>query len=209
MNVGSNQDVLTYAAQSGCRIVFLGVEAENIDALHEVNKNVNVKLHDTYEETFYRINNNGIAVLGSFIYGMDSDTPEALDRRTDYILKSGVDVMQVTYLTPLPGTRLFERLRTEGRLLYTDFPADWDHYDMTEVTHQPRLMSPPELAETMSTSVNRLYSRRSLMRKFFKTVRATKSFTTAMWALTSNKNYRAVALGNQMTTTCKGSDPHE
>lgn len=201
MNFGSNQEVLTYAAQSGCRIVFLGVEAENVDALQEVNKNVNVKLHDTYEETFYRINSHGIAVLGSFIYGMDSDTPETLDRRTDYILKSAVDVMQVTYLTPLPGTRLFDRLKTEGRLLYTDFPADWDHYDMTEVTHQPLSMTPQELTDTMTNSVNRLYSRQSLSRKFYKTLRATKSFTTAMWALTSNKTYRAVALGKQTTKT--------
>ncbi|GAH28351.1 unnamed protein product, partial [marine sediment metagenome] len=54
---------------------------------------------------------HGIAVLGGFIYGMDSDTPEKLRRRTDYILRSGVDAVQLSYLTPLPGTRLFNRIR--------------------------------------------------------------------------------------------------
>jgi len=196
MNFADNTELLKYAQQSGCRMVFLGVEAENVDALQEVNKKLNVKVRDTYEEVFRRINKNGIAVLGAFIYGMDSDTPESISCRTDYILKSGVDVMQTTFLTPLPGTRLFDRLNKENRLLYTDFPADWDHYDMTEVTHKPLSMKPQELENAMSESVHRLYSRSSLWQKFMKTWRATQNFTTAMWAYTSNVNYRNVALGN-------------
>lgn len=191
MNFADNEDVLKYAAKSGCRLVILGMEAENIDALEEVNKKLNLRMGvDTYEKVFRRINRHGIAVLGAFIYGMDSDTPEALRRRTDYILNSGVDVMQKTYLTALPGTRLFNRLRDEGRLLYTNFPANWDHYDMTEVTHRPLLMEPQELADAMHESTRRLYSRQSIWRKFIKTWRATRSFITAMWAYSSNIKYR-------------------
>jgi radical SAM superfamily enzyme YgiQ (UPF0313 family) len=195
MNFADNEEVLEYAAKSGCRMVFLGVEAENIDALKEVNKKLNLKMGvDTYKEIFRRINRHGIAVLGAFIYGMDSDTPEALRHRTNYILNSGVDVMETTYLTPLPGTRLFNRLRDEGRLLYTNFPADWDRYDMTEVAYKPLLMEPQELRKAGDESTRRLYSRRSIWRKFFKTWYATHSFITAMWARASNNNYRNVGL---------------
>ena len=193
MNFADNKEVLEYAGQSGCKIVFLGVEAEDAGALQDVNKQLNISVQDSYEETFRRINQYGIAVLGAFIYGMDSDTPESIRRRTDYILKT-VDVMQTTFLTPLPGTRLFDTLQKEDRLLYTDFPADWDHYDMTEVVHQPGLMTPVELQEAMTKSVNRLYSQKTLYRKFVKTWWSTRRFTTAMWAYTSNKNYRTVAL---------------
>jgi radical SAM superfamily enzyme YgiQ (UPF0313 family) len=193
MNFADNDEVLEYAAKSGCRMVFLGVEAENIDALEEINKKLNVKMKvGTYEESFRRIKRHGIAVLGAFIYGMDSDTPEALRRRTDYILDSGIDVMQTTYLTPLPGTRLFNRLMDEQRLLYTDFPSDWDHYDMTEVTHRPLLMEPQELARTYVQNVSRMLKRRSILRKFVRTWRNTGSFITAMWAYSSNMNYRNV-----------------
>jgi radical SAM superfamily enzyme YgiQ (UPF0313 family) len=195
MNFADNEEVLEYAAKSGCRMVFLGVEAENIDALKEVNKKLNLRMGvDTYKEIFRRINRHGIAVLGAFIYGMDSDTLEALRHRTNYILNSGVDVMETTYLTPLPGTRLFNRLRDEGRLLYTNFPADWDHYDMTEVTYKPLLMEPQELRKAGDESTRRLYSRRTIWHKFFKTWCATHSFTTAMWARSSNNNYRNVGL---------------
>ncbi|MEM3458486.1 MAG: radical SAM protein [Candidatus Bathyarchaeia archaeon] len=198
INFASNDEVLEYAAKSGCRMVFLGLEAEKTDALEEVNKRMNLKVGvDAYEETFRRINKHGIAVLGAFIYGMDGDTPEKLHQRTRYILKSGIDVMQVTYLTPLPGTKTFNKLKSEGRLLYTNFPSDWVHYDMTEATYKPLSMSPEELTKAMQESTRQLYSHWAIRRKFMKTWCATKNFTTAMWAYTSNKNYRNVAFGRE------------
>jgi radical SAM superfamily enzyme YgiQ (UPF0313 family) len=150
---------------------------------------------DAYEAIFSRINRFGIAVLGAFIYGMDGDTAEELRQRTDYIIKSGIDVMQVTFLTPLPGTKTFNKYKDEGRLLYTDFPSDWVHYDMSEVTYKPLSINQEELTKTMRESTCRLYSSWTLRRKFMKTWRATKSFKTAMWAYSSNKNYRNVAFG--------------
>ncbi|MDH7557528.1 MAG: radical SAM protein [Candidatus Bathyarchaeota archaeon] len=83
INFANNDEVLEYAAKSGCRMVFLGLEAEKTDALEEVNKRMNLKVGvDAYEETFRRINKHGIAVLGAFIYGMDGDTSEKLHQRT-------------------------------------------------------------------------------------------------------------------------------
>jgi radical SAM superfamily enzyme YgiQ (UPF0313 family) len=194
MNFANNEEVLEYAAESGCRMVFLGLEAENKDALEKVNKRMNLKIGvDAYEETFRHINRYGIAVLGAFIYGVDGDTLEKLHQRTDFILKSSIDVMQVTFLTPLPGTKTFSKLRDAGRLFYTDFPSDWIHYDMSEVTFNPLSMSLEELTKAMQESVLRLYDPWTMRRKFMKTWRATRSMRTAMWAYTSNKNYCNVA----------------
>lgn len=196
LNFANNEEVLEHAAKSGCRMVFLGLEAENKEALEKVNKRMNLSLGvDAYEEAFRQINRHGIAVLGAFIYGMDGDTPEKLRQRTDYILKSGIDVMQVTFLTPLPGTKTFDKLRDEGRLLYNDFPSDWVHYDMSEVTYKPLSMNHEELTKAMRESTHRLYEPWTIRRKFMKTWRATRSIKTAMWAYTSNKNYRNVAFG--------------
>jgi radical SAM superfamily enzyme YgiQ (UPF0313 family) len=198
LNFADNEEVLKYAAKSGCRMVFLGVEAESDEALKEVNKKMNLKIGvKSYQEIFRRINRHGISVLGAFIYGMDSDTAESLCRRTDYIINSAVDVIQTTYLTPLPGTRLFNRLKNKGLLLYTRLPDDWFHYDMTEVTYKPFSMSSQELEDIMTRSVLRLYSRRTIFRKFFKTLFATRSFVTAMWAYSSNINYQNVAFSNK------------
>lgn len=194
INFAENEDVLKYAAKSGCRMVFLGLEADNETALEGINKRLNIKAGvNSYTGIIRRINRHKIAVLGAFIYGLDSDTAELLDRRTEYMINGLVDVMQTTILTPLPGTRLFEKLGGEDRLLYHDYPDSWSHYDMTEVTFKPCRMSAGELASAVERSRKRMYCRKVLLRKFVKTACATRSFVTAMWALSSNMNYAKVA----------------
>jgi hypothetical protein len=96
---------------------------------------------------------------------------------------------------------LFDRLKNKGLLLHTELPDDWFHYDMTEVIYKPFSMSSQELADVMSESVSRLYSRRTLFYKFLKTLIATRSFITAMWAYSSNVNYRNVAFGGKNPET--------
>jgi radical SAM superfamily enzyme YgiQ (UPF0313 family) len=200
LNFADDEAVLRWAARAGCKMVFLGLEAEEADALAEVSKLLNLQRGvASYEQAFRRIHRAGIAVLGAFIFGMDGDTPEGLRQRGEYMVASGVDVMQTTYLTPLPGTRLFDRLRGEGRLLYTDFPADWSHYDMTEVTHRPERMSPETLAEVTSLANARMYRRRVLAQKAMRTLWETRSPAAAMFAWHSNHNYRQVSMVGQLS----------
>ena len=195
VNFADDEEVLHWAGRAGCKMVFLGLEAEEADALKEVNKRLNVRRGvESYDETFRRIHRAGIAVLGAFIFGMDGDTPEKLRRRTDYMIRSGVDVMQVTFLTPLPGTRLFDQLGNESRLLYTDFPRDWERYDMTEVIHRPQRMEPAALSQTMRDCTRRMYARPVLVRKAMRTFHKTRDSMATMFAWQSNINYRNVAL---------------
>jgi len=114
------------------------------------------------------------------------------------MINSSVDVMQTTYLTPLPGTRLFDSLQREGRLLYTDYPHDWDRYDMTEVIHRPKNMEPDVLSSIMRESSRRMYSLPTLMLKAVRILLATRSPTASMFAWKSNINYRNVSLGIQV-----------
>jgi radical SAM superfamily enzyme YgiQ (UPF0313 family) len=194
INFADDEQVLHWAAKAGCKMVFLGLEAEEADALQEVEKRLNLQRGvDSYSVAFERIHRAGIAVLGAFIFGMDGDTPHKLAQRTDFMIRSGVDVMQTTYLTPLPGTRLFERFQAEKRLLYTDFPGDWGHYDMTEVIHRPGGMNPAELACAMQLANDKLYSWPVLIRKAVTTFLSTQDGIAAMFAWSSNQNYRQVA----------------
>jgi radical SAM superfamily enzyme YgiQ (UPF0313 family) len=194
LNFADDENVLQWASRAGCKMVFLGLEADEVDALVEVNKRLNLQRGvQSYDEAFRRIHRAGIAVLGAFIFGMDGDTPEKLRHRTDYMIHSGIDVMQTTYLTPLPGTRLFDRLQREGRLLYTDFPRDWDRYDMAEVIHQPAGMEPAALAYMMHTCNQRTYSRPVLLRKALRALWQTRDPVATMFAWRSNVNYRNVA----------------
>jgi radical SAM superfamily enzyme YgiQ (UPF0313 family) len=197
INVADDSEILEWAGRAGCRMIFLGIEAEDEDALAQINKRLNLKRGPKgYAETFDRIHRAGIAVLGAFIFGMDGDTPEKLQRRADYMIQSDVDAMQATIMTPLPGTQLFDRLSREGRLLYTDFPRDWEHYSLTEVVHQPIGMEPGELLAVIQQCVQRVYEQRTLKQKAKRTLAATGNWEATEFAYQTNMNYRNIAMAH-------------
>ena len=208
LNFADDEEVLQWAGRAGCKMVFLGLEAEEVDALTEVNKHLNLQRGvDSYTEAFRRIQRAGIAVLGAFIFGMDGDTSARLHQRAEYMIRSGIDVMQTTVLTPLPGTRLFERYRKEGRLLYTEFPKDWDHYDMTEVIHKPGSIEPKALAEEMDALNDRMYAWPVLMRKAVQTLWRTRDvITTINFAWMSNINYRNIGKRQRKVKAMESAD---
>jgi radical SAM superfamily enzyme YgiQ (UPF0313 family) len=195
LNIIEKPELLKLARRSGCRMLLIGIEAENADALRDSNKKVNLRLGvDNYKKAFRMIHRQGIAVLGAFIYGMDSDTPQALENRTRYILSSSVDVTQASVMTPLPGTRLFETMKRDGRLLCSNFPKDWQHFHFSDVVFNPAGMTPQQLAESTNKAYREICSMNTLRKKFIRTLWNTRSLRTAVWAWNSNLNYRSVGL---------------
>jgi radical SAM superfamily enzyme YgiQ (UPF0313 family) len=195
MNVGQDEELLELMAAAGCKMIFLGIESELIDQLGAVNKTMNIKIGiDNYTKVYDALHKQGIAVLGAFIFGLESDTAESIRNRTDYILNSGIDAVQSTILTPLPGTPLFNRMQKEGRLLYTNFPEDWERYSFTEVVFKPKNMEAKELEEVIQESWKRLYSKKAISRKFMDTLKATRDPDTAKWALGANYQYHNLFL---------------
>ena len=193
LNIADDEEVLYWAGRAGCKMVFIGLEAEDSDALAQVNKRLNLKRGvGAYGGAFRRIQAAGIAVLGAFIFGIDGDTVDKLELRARYMVRSDIDVMQATYLTPLPGTRLYQRYQGEGRLLYTDYPRDWDRYDMSEVTHRPTGMEPELLAATMQRLNRSIYAWPVLLSKAARTLWRTRRLTTLMFAWGSNTRYRGL-----------------
>lgn len=193
INLGMNEKVLHLAAKSGCKMIFIGLESVDPEELKAMNKQLNLRV--SYERAFKNIHKYGIAVLGAFIYGSDHETHQSMMRKTEYVLNSPIDVMDMTTLTPLPGTRLFRELDNQQRLIYTDFPQDWARYDMTELTFSTKNFTPKEYERLLSKSVRKLYSHTTLYNKFLMTLIRTKSMEAALWALNSNRNFRNVSIG--------------
>ena len=51
-----------------------------------------------------------------------------------------------------------EQLRKEGRLIYQDFPADWDKYRFSYVVHQPRGVEENTVYAGNNYLKNKIYS---------------------------------------------------
>ena len=198
LNVADNEEVLKYAAESGCRMILIGIESEKEEQLKEANKSLNLKMGiDKYNEVFSRIHKYGITVLGALIYGLDSDSIEDLSDRTRFAIESGMDAMQATIVTPLPGTGLYNRMKKEGRLIYTNYPEDWKHYHFLEVVHRPLKLEPKEFMEAMLENWSRMYDEKLLQKKMLRTLKVTKNAKSAAWAYLSNVERHNVCFGNR------------
>ncbi len=194
LNIADDDELLYWAGKAGCKMVFLGIEAEETDTLKEINKNLNIKIGvDSYNKVFRQIQKAGIAVLGSFIFGMDGDDREKLIHRAQYCMKSEIDVIQTTLLTPLPGTRLFQQYKQSNRLLFQNFPDDWNHYDMIEVVFRPLKMTADELGKIMDDLNVQIYSLPVILRKAQNTLLNTKDSASSMFAFKTNIDYRNIS----------------
>lgn len=197
LNVADNEDVLKYAAKSGCRMLFIGIESEQEDQLSGANKRLNLRMGvNSYDHVFDKMHKYGIAVIAGFIFGWENDTPERIDHRVSFTRRCHADSIQTTLLTPLPGTRLFERMQREGILVLNNFPDDWKHYGYESLVFKPATMDRIEMQEYIFKAFDKVYEPGFLKRRMLKSWWRTGSFITAYWSYMSNWNYRSMAFGN-------------
>ena len=191
MNFADNEEVLELAAKAGCTMILLGIESERIDQLEETNKKLNIKIGiENYDQIFRKMHKYGISVLGAFIYGLETDTPESMRRRTEYINNTELDAVQATILTPLPGTSLYNKMRDKGQIIRDNYPDDWQHYDFAEMVFKHQNMGVDEFMTEVRENMEVLYNDSILKKKFLRTLKLTKNPLAAIWALGSNLQYQ-------------------
>jgi radical SAM superfamily enzyme YgiQ (UPF0313 family) len=151
-------ELLEMAVESGLRSLFVGFETLNAAALRGHGKLQN--LHHDYAEAVRRLHDLGVMVNGSFVFGMDEDDPDVFDRTVDWAIEQGIETATFHILTPYPGTALFARMESEGRLLH----RDWDLYDTRHVVFRTRSMSGERLEAGYWRAYERFYRWRSIAR---------------------------------------------
>ncbi len=115
INLADDEDLMRQMAAAGFDQVFVGIETPEEASLAECNKRQN-RRRDLIADV-KRIQRAGLQVQGGFIVGFDNDPPTIFQRQIDFIQKSGIVTAMVGLLQAVPGTRLHERLRQQGRLL--------------------------------------------------------------------------------------------
>ena len=131
INFADDEELLTLAAQAGCAGVFIGFESPTAEGLAEVGKRFNLLKGRNLAASVARIQRHHILVVGSFIIGLDVDTAGIGRRTAEAARQYGVDILNTLFLTPLPGTRLWDQMTAEGRIVLDRFPQDWQYYTLT------------------------------------------------------------------------------
>ncbi len=115
LNLADDQELMDLMAYAGFNKVFVGIESPNKDSLKEAGKVQNMKMN--LLDSVKTIQKSGMEVMGGFIIGFDSDPPEIFDIQIDFIQSSGITMAMVGLLTVIPHTRLYKRLKKQGRVL--------------------------------------------------------------------------------------------
>jgi len=134
-----DDELLSLYAKSGGKYAFIGFESLSEANLSKVNKSWNSP--ENYKKAIKRIKKAGISILGSFIFGLDDDDPGVFERTVQFIKESGIDAAQFHILTPFPGTRLYDNMEKDGRMV----DKDWGKYHTSDVIFKPVSMTPEEL----------------------------------------------------------------
>lgn len=131
INFADDEELLALAADAGCRGVFIGFETLSPEGLRELGKKFNLLRGRDFRASVRRIQRHRIQVVGSFIIGLDVDKPGIGERIAQVAGQYGVDNLNVLFLTPLPGTRLWGSMEAGNRIALDAFPDDWKYYTLT------------------------------------------------------------------------------
>ncbi len=115
INLADDAELMELMVRAGFNQVFIGIETPDDAALQECGKQHNTSRNML--ENIHRIQRAGMEVQGGFIVGFDCDTPSIFQKQIEFIQNSGIVTAMVGILQALPGTKLYDRLKNEGRLL--------------------------------------------------------------------------------------------
>jgi radical SAM superfamily enzyme YgiQ (UPF0313 family) len=132
-------DLVEEAAAAGLRSLFVGFETLSSSGLEGAGKRQN--LGRSYGEVVKRLDSLGIMINGSFVFGLDGESPQVFSRTVDWAVQAGITTATFHILTPYPGTALFADMAARNRIE----THNWDLYDTRHVVYRPTGLTPDEL----------------------------------------------------------------
>ena len=157
LSVSEDEELLDLMRESGCAQVLIGLESPTHEPLTGIDLKADWKYnHFTqYTDAIRRIQSRGVTVNGCFILGLDRQTPDIFDQVFEFVKASELYEVQVTILTPFPGTALYEQLKNQQRLLE---PENWKKCTLFDINFIPSDMTVEQLDTGFKQLVQKLYS---------------------------------------------------
>jgi hypothetical protein len=181
MTLTRDPELLRLAAESGCVSLFVGVESLSSENLKDVNKTFNQV--QQFGEAIKALHEHDIMIVAGFIFGLDHDDEGVFERTLRFCERNRIELPSFFILTPLPGTPLYQRMESEGRLLH----KDWAKYNGATVVFKPQLMTEETLQRGFNWVCKEAYSWGSIVKRVFHPQQ--RFFTRIL----SNMAYRSIA----------------
>ncbi len=181
ISVADDGELLDLMRETGCAQVLIGLESPTEGPLRGLELRNDWKLgkFSHFREAIDTIQSHGITVNGCFVIGLDGHTADVFDQVFTFVEESGLYEVQVTLMTAFPGTPLYARLESEGRLLE---PRNWKKCTLFDINFEPLAMSVEELHAGFKDLAVRLYSEEVTSRRRDRFKRASRSQRNARGA---------------------------
>jgi radical SAM superfamily enzyme YgiQ (UPF0313 family) len=193
INMAEDEELLELAAKSGCTVVYIGFESPCSEGLQELNKSFNLTRADDFRHAVRRMQRHGILVIGSFMMGLDIDRKGIGRQMAEACSRYGLDFLNLTYMTPLPGTRLWDEMKKAGRIRADSFPEDWKYYNMIFPVAQYKHLSWEDMIRENFEGNSFFYSYPRIIKRVFKNLFLCRR---PLLALGGNLSYRNNAVRN-------------
>ncbi|MCD6442464.1 MAG: B12-binding domain-containing radical SAM protein [Thermotogae bacterium] len=144
-----HEDMVEAMAKSGCKMLFIGFESANEEVLDEYKKNLKPNIAFDVVKLLKKFK---IKVFGSFIIGALNETKTMVEKTIEFAKKLRIDIIQISVLTPYPGTKLFEKLK--DRLL----TKNWKLFDGTHLVFKHPNFTPEEMRKLFIKAYFKIYS---------------------------------------------------
>jgi radical SAM superfamily enzyme YgiQ (UPF0313 family) len=182
IQVASDTELIKLAYKSGCRALLIGFESMSDYGINQYRKTL--KTMDENILAIKKLQDHGIMTMASLIFGLDSDTHEAFDVAHEFLTRSKPAFFQACVMTPYPGTPVFDKLLSQGRIL-TD---DWNRFDASKVIIRPENISPEELLDGYNKIKWHFYSNSSILKRAYPNIKI--GFWEAILYFTLNRGYQ-------------------
>ncbi len=153
-------ELMDLMRQSGCAGVLVGIESLSGDNLKDIRKGWNLARQD-YSTALRITREHGVAIVGSFIVGLEHDTAESLDATLEFAIHEKLFAVLFNMLIPFPGTELYEQFQRAGRLRYEKWWLDAD-YRYGQAVFQPKNFSAQWLEQKRMQMYRKFYGVRSI-----------------------------------------------
>jgi radical SAM superfamily enzyme YgiQ (UPF0313 family) len=191
INMADDEELVRLAAQAGCLGVFIGFESATVEGLTEVHKKFNIQNGRDFRASVRRLQRHGILVVGSFIMGLDADRKGIGQQIADTANRYGLDILNVLILTPLPGTCLWKKMESEGRITANNFPEDWKYYTLNYPVARYQNLSWSDLDQESDVCSRNFYSYPRIIRRVCGSLCHTRKPVSVLASLVSNLSYRS------------------
>jgi radical SAM superfamily enzyme YgiQ (UPF0313 family) len=159
ISIAHDPEMLELAAKSGCIGLAIGLESFCEDSLEEAHKRFNEP--DEFYQDIETIKRHGILIWGSFVLGFDEDDEEGLEKTIRMARGSKLDFACFNFLTPLPGTVVFDKFKQEGRLN----GKGWANYNMANLVFRPARVTSEVLEEKVRKAWLEFYSMSAIIKR--------------------------------------------